>query len=702
MERTVWRRVRVWGRWLEMQLASRFGLATAEDRRFFLLIPLVGLTVGLLAIFVDRASKLLRVFFWGGFFPSFEYAVHALPPWRVLLALGLGGLGIWLLSVLAGGSISRQGVSAVVEAVALSGGRLPLRPVLFSAAASLFTVSSGGSLGREGPMVRLAAAVSSWLGQKLGLPGYRLKILLGCATAAVLAANFNVPIGGSLFALEVVLGTFALEAFGPIVVSAAVATLLARAAESEAPIYPAPGYSLVTPWEIVFHAGLGLIGALAAVAFVLGEKAIARFFRQAQRVPEGFRPVLGLLLVGGLGLFAPQVLGNGFSTITSALREEYGLELLASLAFLKLLATAVTSGSGAPGGHFTPAFCFGALIGGSYGALVHRIVPTMTASSGAYAAVGMAALAAGTSHAPLSASLMLFELTGNYSLVLPLMVASTTASWVARRLYPYSIHTEPLQRRGIDLSDRLRETSLKQLKVADLVREDLETVHPSTSFPDLVDRFLESRRRRLFVVDQGRLVGAVSLNEVKHLLREAGSLSVVVAYDLLEPVPVQLWVDDPLDRAADLFARSESELLPVMDREGRFRGVIAKRDLLALYAQEVLGRKSLLTTYATSRDWGVRAIELPPNFALRLIRVPPGLVDRTLAETRLTQELGVRVVEVCRESNGGQEWFVPDASTLLEKGDELLVLGPERAVESLASGAWWPSPALPSGSDRVA
>ncbi len=688
MERGLLWRVRAWGRRLELLLARHFALATAEDRRFFLLIPGVGLAVGLISIAVARASELLRALLWGGFFPSFEFAVSQLPAWRVLLALSAGGLGIWALTLLARGSISRQGVSAVVEAVALSGGRLPLRPVLISAAASLLTVSSGGSLGREGPMVRLGAAVSSWLGQKLGLPGYRLKILLGCGTAAAFAANFNVPIGASLFALEVVLGTFALEVFGPIVVSATVATLLSRAAESEAPIYPAPGYALVTPWEIVFHVGLGFVGALAAVAFVLGEKATSRLFRRSVRIPEGFRPLVGLLLIGLLGLLAPQVLGNGFATITAALRGEFSLEILGWLALLKLIATAITSGSGAPGGHFTPSLCFGALVGGAYGELVHRLAPTMTSSSGAYAAVGMAAVAAGTSHAPLSASLMLFELTGNYPLVLPLMVSATVSSFVARRLYPYSIHTEPLQRKGIDLSDRLREASLSRLSVGDLVREDLETLRPSMTFPDIVDRFLASRRRRLFVVDHELLLGAVSLEEVKHLLREAGTLSVVVAHDLLEPISGPLRATDPLDRAADLFARTDFERLPVVDEQGRFLGVLVKRDVLALYAQEVLGRRSVLTTYATSSDEGVRSIELPPNFALRLIRVPSGLIDRTLAEARLTQDLGIRVVEISREGSGSREWIVPDASTLFEAGDELLVLGPEQAVEALASGKW--------------
>ena len=269
--RTV-RWLRILWRKLDFLLARRFALSTREDRVFFLLIPTVGLLAGALAIVVERLTELVRVLLWG-YYPTFEFAVSQISDWRVLAALAAGGLGVVAVQRLAGTSVSTQGVSALVEAVAVHGGRLSVRPVLYSAAAAIATVGSGGSLGREGPMLRLGAAVSSWLGQKSGLSSHRLKILLGCGTAAGFAAAYNVPIGASLFAMEVVLGSFALEIFGPIVVAAVLATLLSRAAESAAPIYAAPGYELVSSWEIVFHFGLGIVGAITAVLFTLAMRA---------------------------------------------------------------------------------------------------------------------------------------------------------------------------------------------------------------------------------------------------------------------------------------------------------------------------------------------------------------------------------------------------------------------------------------------
>ena len=690
--------VRVWVRKVDFFLARRFALSTREDRVFFLLIPLVGLLAGAVAILVQRLSEALRVLLWG-YYPSFEFAVAHLPPWRVLVALIAGGGLIYLVGRAARAPVSTQGVSVLVEAVALHGGRLAVRPVLYSALASIATVGAGGSLGREGPMLRLGAAISSWLGEKFGLSSHRLKILLGCGTAAGFAAAYNVPIGGSLFAMEVVLGSFALEIFGPIVVASVIATLLARAAESAAPIYPASGYALVSSWEIVFYFGLGIVGAVAAVAFVLGVRWASLLFRRARLLPEGARPAVGLGLVGVVGLWAPQVLGNGFETITGALQESYPIRLLAILALAKLVATALTAGSGCPGGHFTASLCFGALVGGAYGAVVHHLLPGATSSSGAYAAVGMAAVAAGSSRAPLSAILMLFEFTGNYDLILPLMISSIVSSLVARRLYPYSIYTEPLQRRGVQLAWRMEQAALAGLRIDDLARDDNETLAPADPYASVVDRFLSTRRQRLYVVADGKLLGSVSLHDLKHVLREPEGVGLAVAHDLMAPVPVVLQGADRLDRAAELFARSDFERLPVIDESGRFRGVLAKRDLLAVYAQEVLGRPAMLTTFATSdQGQGVSGpVELPPDFALRSLRLPAALVGQTLAEARLTQRLSVRVIEIKRPAADGWDWVVPDAASLLVEGDELIVLGPTEGVEALAAGRLDRSPAEGDG-----
>jgi chloride channel protein, CIC family len=698
---TAWlQRIRGWWNALDFALARRFGLATREDRLFFLLVGLVGVIAGVGGVAIHTLIDALQKLLWGSPEALLETARH-LPWWHVMLAPALGGVLIAGIVWLGRQPVGGGGMAMLIESVALSGGKIPARPVLINALAAIATVGSGGSLGREGPMIRLGAMISSWMGERLGLPAYRLKVLVGCGAAAGLAAAYNIPIGGALFAMEVILGNFALEIFGPIVASSVISTLISRGLSGDTPRYAAPGYTLLSGWELLPYIGLGLVGAVASVVFVLGVRGGRRFFNRLTWVPEVLHPVLGMALLGVMAIYVPDVLGGGYDTINLALAGKLALPpglglpqgftvaLLLGLALAKLVATALTAGSGGSGGLFTPSLFFGALVGGAYGFWMHSLLPGIASPYGAYALVGMAAVAAGTSHAPISAILILFEFTGNYDLILPLMVAAITASLVARRLRPYSLHTESLRRRGVDLSLRMEEVALAGLKVADLARPDLDLLKPGDGYRRVVETFLSTRRQRLFVVDgEGRLRGAVSLHDIKHSLDSPELLTAVVAHDLMAPVPPEGVIshESRLHQAVAVFARSDFERLPVVDARDRFQGVLAKRDLLALYAQEVLGRPAMLATFASSRDAEREYVEIPPDFSMEMVPAPAALVGKTLAETRLPQLAGVRVIEIKRRSPSGDRRVIPEGGTVLEAGDLLVLLGPTAAVEALRDG----------------
>ncbi len=679
-------RARRWWASLEFALARRFGLATREDRRFFLLIPLTGVLAGVLGVVVGRLIGGVEALLWGSGRPL-ELLAAGLPPWRVLAAPLAGGLVVAVVAWLARESLSGGGMSLLIESVALRRGSVPARPVLWRAAAAVATVGSGGSLGREGPMIRLGAMIASRLGARLGLSAHRVRILVGCGAAAGFAAAYNVPVGGAVFAMEVILGNFALEIFGPIVVSSVISTLIVRAVEGNVPLYPAAVYELVSGWEILSFAGLGIVGALASIAYVFGVRAGTGAFRRLRWMPLPVKPILGMALLAGLALAVPQVLDGGHYTIAQAL--DGNLPLLALLAFAaaKLLATALTAGSGCAGGLFTPALFFGALVGGAYGDGIHHFFPHITGGSGAYALVGMAAIVAGTSHAPISSILILFEFTGNYNLILPLMIASILSSLVSKRLYRYSIYKEPLRAKGLDADFRMEEAALAGLQVSDLARQDAMVLRPADDYASVVERFLKTRRQRLFVVDRnGRLKGAVSLHDIKHTLEEPESVRGVVAHDLVAPVGDVLYDDDPLTRVAQVFGASDHERIPVIGREdGRYQGMISKRDLLAVYAQEVLGRPALLATFVSGQETEASKdyVELPPDFAVRALPLPEQLEGKTLAEARLPQALGVRVLALIR----GEERLIPEASTRLLRGDQLVVLGLVSALAVMGAAA---------------
>ncbi|HTQ81613.1 MAG TPA: CBS domain-containing protein, partial [Thermoanaerobaculia bacterium] len=271
----------------------------------------------------------------------------------------------------------------------------------------------------------------------------------------------------------------------------------------------------------------------------------------------------------------------------------------------------------------------------------------------------------------------------NYDLILPLMLASIVSSLVASAFYPYSIYSESLRRRGIDLSMRMEEAVLAALKARDLARPDPEVLLPGDGYGKVVERFLSAHRQRLFVVSaEGRLLGAISLHDIKHALESPETLTAVVAYDLMSPVAQVVRPDERLHRATEAFATSDYERLPVVDEGDHFLGVLAKRDLLAVYAQEVLGRPALLATFVSSRDSEVSRdyVELPPDFSLRMLPVPPDLVGKTLAEARLPQTVGARVIEIKRQN----ERVIPVGDTLLAAGDLLIVIGPTAIPDSLS------------------
>lgn len=682
----------------DLILARRFGLATREDRTFFLLIGLVGVLAGTLSSLVHLLIDGLRRLLWGE--GSLIELASTAPWWVVVGAPTVGGLLVGAIVHFGRSGGAGGGMASLIEAVALTGGRVPPRPMIVNALAAVATVGGGGSLGREGPMIRLGAMVSSWLGSRLGVAPHRLKILVGCGAAAGLAAVYNIPIGGALFAMEVILGNFALEIFGPIVASSVISTLIARGLRGDMPQYAAPGYALVSGWELLAYLVLGVLGAFLSVLFIVSLRAGRAGFARLSAVPVWLRPALGMALLGTLALAVPGALpgalGSGYGTIDEVLGDQsLSLEALLLIALAKVIATVLTAGSGNSGGLFTPTLFIGAMLGGAYGYGVHAVWPDLTSTYGAYAAVGMAAMAAGTSHAPISAILILFEFTGNYELILPLMVAAIAASSLSRRLQRYSIYTEPLIKRGIDPSWRMEEAVLAGLKVGDLVRGDDDTLTPSDPYARVVDRFLATRRQRLFVVDSGRLLGAVSLHDIKHALESPERLTAVLAHDLMVPVDQFLDREERLHRAAEVFAHSDFERLPVVDGSiDRFAGLLAKRDLLAVYAQEVLGRPAMLATFI-SADAGRRDyVELPPDFALRLVAVPDAVVGWSLGRLRLPQRFGIQVLEIKRGlTGGGTERVVPSADTALERGDLAIVLGPTAGVERLSAGLWAPDEA---------
>ncbi len=670
------------------RLRSVFGVH--ENALFFTAVCLVGVLGGLAGAAFRWVFDVAVFSFWhrSG---SLVGAALAAPWWARLAVPVMGGaLAAAIATLLATRRDAKGGFPDILEVISLGGRMIRLTPALQRSAASLMTLASGGSVGREGPMGQIAAALGSRVGRSLKFSEERIRILVAAGIAAGFAAAYNTPIGATLFVMEVIIGSFNMVFFGPAVVAAAISTIVTRFFAGPGPIY-APGseFGMVTPWEVGPFLLLGMLAGVASVGF---QGAMERMYALWDRTgwPLLVRTPLGGLAVGGLAVFWPHVLGNGYEGINLALAERMAIGLMATLFIVKILATTATLASGGSGGAFTSIMFVGAMLGGVFGTALHEVAPDQTATAGAYALAGMAGLIAGTTHAPFLAIIMAFELTQNYGIVLPAMLTAVPAYWVARTLRRSSIYTDELRRRGMRWEGTAQERLMRSLRVQDIMLTDVRLYPATLSLQDIVEVFQGSRQLQIYVGDdEGRLMGIVELHEVKRILGEEDLPPAVMAADLVTEIPVVTPEDSLVEVNEKLWFRDLGQLPVVEDvEERRFMGVVTRRDVLGAFDREVLRRNALLAKVRTMEGEGFDYLELPAETRLAKVEVPRSLVGKPLRETGLREERRLSVVAVERVSpQGVEQRIAPTADTVLKRGDRLVVMGESAEIERLEAEA---------------
>jgi CIC family chloride channel protein len=374
-------------------------------------------------------------------------AMRAAPLWLRVALPALGGLAAGLVSLAAARGPGGGGVGNVMEAVVLGRVQLPMRVTLLKSLASWLAIASGGSIGREGPLIQFGGAAGKLVGDRLELSGEGTRILIAAGSGAGFAAAYNTPFAAVLFVLEVVTGVVALDAVLPVLVAVVLATAVTRAAVGQGPIYGQRAFALESPFELLAFAGLGVAAALGAQAFMRLLSAGESLFDHA-RLGLPWRPALGGALAGAVIACLPEVAGNGYEPLNALLDGSFLWGFVALLLVGKCLATTASVASGSPGGVFTPTLLVGGTIGFLYATLLAG-AGVKLGPAGGYALVGMAAAIAATTHAPLMAAVMAFELSGDYAIALPLVLATALATLVSRRLRRDSIYTAELRERGV-------------------------------------------------------------------------------------------------------------------------------------------------------------------------------------------------------------------------------------------------------------
>ncbi len=512
--------------------------------------------------------------------------VSALPWWQVLLVPAVGGLAV---GVFVHGLMPNQrpqGVADVIEANALRGGRMSLSSGLKAALVSAVSIGSGASVGREGPVVHLGASLGAWIAQRLHLGRSPSRTLLGCGVAAAVAASFNAPIAGTFFALEVVIGHYALTALAPVVIASVTGTIVSRMYYGDFPAFILPELHTITSfWEFPAFALLGVISAAIAIVFIraamVAEATVARV-----PLPSWTYPALGGLAVGAIGIFFPQVLGVGYEATDAALSERYDLWLLLALLVFKTAATAISLGTGFGGGVFSPSLVIGAMLGGAYGIIATSVFPELSSGHGAYTIVGMGAVAGAVLGAPISTILMIFELTGDYAITIAVMISTTIAAIITQQVHGYSFFTAQLKRRGMTVTGGHDVGLLRAGRVGDVMSKVYDAIAPTTPIPEVRKRLQRAPWGELFIIDEsGRLTGVITFADLHETAFDTSHDAELMADNVARKRPTVLDSHDDLESAFKTFSISGEVNLPVVESRDNMHmiGVAQEHEIVLAY-----------------------------------------------------------------------------------------------------------------------
>ena len=557
-----------------------------------ILAILVGVIAGFGAVVFRWLIRSFQTIFFGGGANFLNF----MGQYYIILLPAVGGLIVGLLIYFGAREAKGHGVPEVMAAVVTGGGRIRPRVSVVKALASSICIGSGGSVGREGPIVQIGSSFGSAVGQWLKLSDDWVRTLVACGAAGGISATFNAPIGGVFFALEVILGRFVSQKFGYVVISSVVADVIGRVFLGDQPSFGIVPYTTASYWELLPYALLGALSALVGFVFIHLLYKTEDLF-DSWCIPEFVKPVIGGIGVGLIGLYSHDLLGVGYGQVywasqmsaDQALLGEIALNSLIILLVLKIIATSLTLGSGGSGGVFAPSLFIGAMLGGAFGTGVHQLFPSITASSGAYAMVGMAAVFAGAAKAPITSIIILFEMTMDYKIILPLLIAVVISTVVSRSLSRESIYTLKLLRRGIDIRQLEQTSPMREVTVGEAMTRNFPTVLPTTMVSELVTRLRRTGHHGFPVVDEdGNFLGMVTLADVEAAMSKGDNENLTVDSIYTKTV-VKAYPDEYIH---DVFLKLDTKdvgRIPVVDRGNpkRLLGVLRRHDIIGAYTKAI-------------------------------------------------------------------------------------------------------------------
>jgi CIC family chloride channel protein len=668
--------------------------APPEGLVLLILSVIVGATTGLASVFFVKLIFAIQDFSY----TSISSALPFVGKWIYIIVPVTGGLLVGPL-ILFAKEAKGHGVPEVMQALILRGGRIRPRVAVAKIMASALCIGTGGSAGREGPIIQVGSALGSAIGQVLRLSDERIRNLVACGAAAGIAATFNAPIAGVAFAIEVLMCGLQMRAFGNVVIAAVAASVVSRSLIGDTFAFQVPTYSMNSPLDIILYLILGLTAAFVGIMFMKMLNYSEDVFDK-WKFPQILKPAVGGVLLGILGLAymnlpglefssgagahgggletpIPHMYGSGFPFIEAAIQGNAGLWLLVILIFIKPLATAFTLGSGNSGGVFAPSLFIGAMLGGTMGHFFSLWFPSIVGNTGAFALVGMAALFSATARAPLTAMLIVFEMSNDYSMILPLMVAGVAASYFSQWLHPESIYTMKLAKRGVRFVEGRDMDIMQGVKISEVMKGRPVTIHKDQYFSDAMALFQEKNLLGFPVLQDGeKLWGILTLQDMHRAQSKENFTSRgLKVSDFAVEDPVTVFPDEPIWAAIQKMSPRDLARLPVISRDGtgRLIGLISRSDILRAYDVGVVRKQ--------------RGQIVEHQVDLRQSK-ENGFVEFVLKEedtctNALIKDLSLPdTINMVSIKRSGQI-IIPKGHTRIEVGDVITVYGRLKAIEGI-------------------
>jgi len=655
----------------------------------FTLAVFIGLLTGLVEVFLIQLIHFTSHLFFTGHGKTILEKISNSPWYLVLILPTLGIMVSVFINKLYFQKSTTHGVASIIEAVLLRSGIIQIFKPILRGFTTAITIGTGGSVGPEGPAAYLGAGIGSSISQFFNVNPRRTKTLVAAGTGAGIAAAFNAPIAGALFAVEIILMEFKFKQFSAIVISTVLATFVSRSLNGDNAVFHSSSYMLHNGLEFILFALMGVLSGIFSWLFIITLDSFENYVHNKVKINSYIVALIGGTLIGVTGIFLPDILGTGYDTIDKGILNNLIWYIALAIVIVKILTTSLTLASGGAGGVFAPALVVGATLGAFFGEIFYFLTPNLVSKPEAFVFVGMAGLLAGTMHAPFTSIIMIFELTKNQDYILPTMITSILSVAITKKLIKDSIYTKPLANHNINLHGKTELNVLDSLAVKDVYKKQYEVLYENSKFIEVIDKVLQPGNHAVAVLTlDNKYYGLISINMIKEVILDIDIVSnLLIAGDIAEKYIPKVTVNQSLKNVWEKMNKSHFDFFPVVeeDDENILLGILFRQDIDEAYNQE-LERFDLSTNLATiiSEMSQEKHYTIVGDYILTEIDVPNEFIGKSIKELDVRNSYEVEIITIKSFSADGAIFdLIPKADYVFKKSDKLIITAKPEIVNKL-------------------